>query len=280
MQIGMRLHDTLPVALEERLEIIKSQGFTCAHVALTKVIRDFNVTEDTLTPGFAMYLKKLFQSAEIDIAVLGCYLNLAHPEQDQLKKIMNTYLAHIRFAALLGCGVVGTETGAPNALYLPEPACRTEEALSLFIGNLRPIITCAEKLGVIIGIEPVRNHIVYDSKRARRVLDEIASPNLQIIFDPVNLLGMDNYLQQSEVIEEAIELLGHEIAVIHMKDFILMDNKIKSLAAGTGCLDYQPILRFIKTRKPYIHCTLEDTVPDNAVAAKEYIENLYQNLKL
>jgi sugar phosphate isomerase/epimerase len=279
MQIGIRLHDTIDVLLEERLTIIKQQGFTCAHVALSKVITEFPVDNGALTPGLAMYLKNMFHQHEIDFAVLGCYLNLANPNPVQLKKITDTYLAHIRFASVLGCGVVGTETGAPNEEYHTEPACRTEEALLLFIHNLKPVVAYAESMGVILAIEPVTNHIVYNSKRARQVLDEINSPNLQIIFDPVNLLEMDNYMDQTQVIEEAIELLGKDIAVIHMKDFVIKDNKIVSLAAGTGELDYEPILRFVKEKKPFIHCTLEDTKPDNAVAARQFIEAMWKSVK-
>lgn len=278
MQIGIRLHDTISASLEERLKFIKEQGFSCAHVALSKVIKEFPVDNSALTPGLAMYLKKLFAKYEIDIAVLGCYLNLAHPDPEKLKEIMDRYLAHIRFASILGCGVVGTETGAPNVQYKTEPACYTEEALETFIKNLRPIVSYAEKMGVIFAIEPVRRHIVYDAKRAKRVLDEIDSPNLQIILDPVNLLETDNYEQQREAIEEAIDLLGDSVAVVHMKDFVIEDNKIKSIAAGTGDLNYQPIIEFVKKRKPFIHCTLENTNPENAVAARQYIENLYNKI--
>lgn len=277
MQIGIRLHDTKPVSLEERLQIVKEQGFTCAHVALSKVIKEFPVDNGALTPGLAMYLKKLFWDKGIDLAVFGCYLNLAHPDPVQLSKIQNTYLAHIRFASILGCGVVGTETGAPNAEYKYEPACRSEEALRLFIRNLRPVVAYAQAMGVILAIEPVRNHIVYDARRAKRVLEEIASPNLQIILDPVNLLGMDNYVEQTEVVEEAIDLLGDDVAVIHMKDFIVRDASLVSVAAGTGQLNYKPVIDFIRERKPFIHCTLEDTTPENAVAARKYISNMYRN---
>ena len=277
MQIGIRLHDTKPVSLEERLQIVKEQGFTCAHVALSKVIKEFPVDNGALTPGLAMYLKKLFWDKGIDLAVFGCYLNLAHPDPVQLSKIQNTYLAHIRFASILGCGVVGTETGAPNAEYKYEPACRSEEALRLFIQNLRPVVTYAQAMGVILAIEPVRNHIVYDARRAKRVLEEIASPNLQIILDPVNLLGMDNYVEQTEVVEEAIDLLGDDVVVIHMKDFIVRDASLVSVAAGTGQLNYKPVIDFIRERKPFIHCTLEDTTPENAVAARKYISNMYRN---
>lgn len=271
MQIGIRLHDTLALPLEERLQVVKQQGFQCVHLALSKVITEFKIENGALTPGLAMYLKNLFQKYELDIAVLGCYLNLAHPDPTSLRRITDTYLAHLRFASILGCGVVGTETGAPNAEYRPEPACRGEAALQTFIQNLRPVITAAENFGVILAIEPVRNHIVYDAKRAKRVLEEIASPSLRIILDPVNLLGMDNFKQQTEVIEEAIDLLGEEIAVIHMKDFVIEGNSIISVASGEGQLDYKPIMKFIIEKKPFIQCTLENTKPDNAVAAKEFI---------
>ena len=45
-------------------------------------------------------------------------------------------------------------------------------------------------------------------QKEQKSIDEIDSPNLQIILDPVNLLETDNYEQQREAIEEAIDLLG------------------------------------------------------------------------
>ena len=51
-------------------------------------------------------------------------------------------------------------------------------------------------------------------------------PNLQIIFDPVNLLDISNYQNRDVIIEEAIELLGDDIAMVHMKDFVVQDGKL------------------------------------------------------
>ena len=152
MQLGIRLHDTKNLPLEERLIEVNKQGFSCVHLALSKVIRENSVAPEALTPGYAMFLKRLFSEKRLDIAVLGCYLNLANPDPDKLKEITEKYKAHIRFASLLGCGVVGTETGAPNAEYKYEPACHSEEALELFIRNLRPVVEYAEKMGVIFAI--------------------------------------------------------------------------------------------------------------------------------
>ena len=46
--------------------------------------------------------------------------------------------------------------------------------------------------------------------------------------------------------------------------------------ADKGCMNYDRIIRFMKERKPYIHATLENTVPENAVASREYIQRLWE----
>lgn len=275
MQLGIRLHDIEKGTLEHRLEVAHNQGFKCGHLALSKVISEYSVDDSALTPGFALYLKRIFAENKLDVAVLGCYLNLANPNPEKLAKIKNRYLAHIRFASLLGTGVVGTETGAVNEEYKMDEANFTDEALDIFIENLRPIVEYAEKMGVIMAIEPVCRHIVCNPTRARKVLDAINSPNLQIIFDPVNLLEIWNYEQREEIIAEAIEVLGKDIAMVHIKDFVIKDGKMVSVAAGTGMMDYTQIMKFIKEQKPYIHVTLENTVPENAVEARKYIQGLW-----
>ncbi len=275
MQLGIRLHDTKKLPFAERIADVHQLGFTCGHLALAKVIDEFPTTDEALTPGLAMYIKNVFAANHVDIAVLGCYLNLADPNQERLAKTVHRYMAHIRFASWLGCGVVGTETGAPNEAYAYTPECHTEEALKLFIKNVRPIVKYAEQMGVVFAIEPVYRHIVNTPARARRVLDEIGSPNLQIIFDPVNLLWTENYQDRQAIFEEAIDLLGEDVAMVHLKDFRPGDGKLISMGCGLGEMDYTPILKFMKERKPFIHATLEDTKPENNQQVKDFILKKY-----
>ena len=275
MRLGIRAHDTKYAPLEELIPNIHNLGFKCMHIALSKSIKEFKPDICTMTPGLAMYMKELCIENKVDIAVLGCYLNLCNPDPEQHKQIVEKYKAHIRFASVLGCGVVGTETGAVNVEYKYEPANHTEESLNLFIENLKPIVKYAEQFGVIIAIEPVWKHIVCTIERARKVLDAINSPNLQIIFDPVNVLYTGNIDRQDEIIEQAFDLLRDEIAVVHCKDYVVEGDELKSIAAGTGGVNYPLLLKKIKQYKPYVHCTLENTVPENAIATRDFMENLY-----
>lgn len=275
MQLGIRLHDVQKLPFEERVATVHEGGFACGHLALSKFIDEFPTADEALTPGLAMYIKNVFAKNQVDIAVLGCYLNLATPNRQALEKTVHRYMAHIRFASWLGCGVVGTETGAPNEAYAFTPECGTEEALQLFIERLKPVVAYAESMGVVFAIEPVFRHIVCNPRRARRVLDEIDSPNLQIIFDPVNLLDISNYQQREEIFRETIDLLGQDIAMVHLKDFRIEDGKMVSVGCGLGEMDYATVLRFMKERKPFIHATLENTVPENNQQVKEFILKKY-----
>ncbi|MBR2761584.1 MAG: sugar phosphate isomerase/epimerase [Solobacterium sp.] len=278
IQYGLRLHDAEKLPLQQQLSVVRDMGFTCVHLALSKV-QGMTADPSALTPGYAMYLKKAFEKAGIDIAVLGNYLNLATPDKDALKKNQEKYTAHLRFASILGVGVVGTETGNPNTGYVYDPEkSHTDEALETFITNLRPVVKDAERFGVLLAIEPVWRHIVYSPQRARIVLDEINSPNLRIIFDPVNLLDEENLDRREEVLNDAMTLLEKEIDVIHLKDYKTETGPRTCMAAGLGDMDYSAVLKFAKEKKPFIHATLENTKPENARSALVYLKGVEESV--
>ena len=284
MQLGIRLHDVNAdltpefKTMEARAGKAREEGFSCVHLAYSKVFNGVTFDNCALTEGLGRYTRRVFESEGLDVAVLGCYLNLAHPDPEKLKEIQSRYYGNIRVASVLGASVVGTETGAPNAQYKTDANTHSKEALETFIKGLAPVVECAEKYGVSMAIEPVWKHIVCSPERARIVLDAIGSRNLRIIFDPVNLLCQENMDQREEIIAKTIELLADDIAVVHLKDFVPEGNDLKSIAAGTGMMDYRQILKFMKERKPFIQATLENTSNDNAVQSRLYLQNLYNEL--
>ena len=284
MQIGIRLHDVNTGldangrTLEARARKAHEEGFSCVHLALQKVISGMAFDECTMTEGLAAYVRRVFAKNDLDIAVLGCYFNLANPDPLQLEAIKSKYYAHLRVAPLMGAAMVGTETGAPNVEYKLDANTHSQEALDTFMRNLEDVVAEAERRGATVAIEPVWNHIVYNANRAVEVLKGIGSRNLRIILDPVNLLCLENIDDRDSVIADAIEKLGERVAMIHLKDFIVREGKLVSVAAGTGNMDYTRILRFMKERKPFIQATLENTDNTTAVPARRMLQELYDKL--
>ena len=268
MNLGIRLHDTAPGSLKERLSFARAQGFTCAHVALSKVLPDFSMQSapEKLTEEFARSVRQDFADTGMSCAVLGCYLNLADPDETRRQKTQDIYRAHLHFAARIGAGVVGTETYANPDSRFPEPAARSEEAFRLFIEALKPVVRFAEEADAVLAVE-----------RALRMLEEVPSDHLQIILDAVNLIGPDTVERKDEIIENAIRLLGDRVRILHLKDFVVEgEGKIRSCACGLGSMRYDRLLAFGDAKN--LPMTLEDTVPDNAEQARLHLEAIAASL--
>ena len=102
LQVGIRLHDMEPTSLENRLALAKEQGFSCIHLASKIIYKEYGIDRHGLTPGLAAHIRRECEKNNLNIAIYGCYLNLANPDQTQLNEIIEEYKANMRFAHWLG----------------------------------------------------------------------------------------------------------------------------------------------------------------------------------
>lgn len=274
MNIGIRLHDTLPGTLAQRLAYARQQGFSCAHLAMSKAVPGFTMSDAPalLDEALAAQVRGDFEAQGIECAVLGCYLNLAARDGEELERVQAIYRAHLRFGRLIGATVVGTETPPAKGVTFSGPAPQSEEAFRLFVDCVRPVVRWAEEEGEVLAIEPVYRHIISTPERAERLLEEIPSDHLQIILDAVNLIAPEQAENAQDVIEDAIRRLGDRARILHMKDFVLEGGEAKACACGTGSMRYENLLRLAKARS--LPMTLENTTPDNAEQARLYLEEI------
>ena len=278
MRLGVRGHDVVHHNLEELVKKTNEKNLKSIHLALKKVKTGFEITDGSMTPGMAKYFKSIFNKFNIDVSILGCYINLANPDDDELNELLKKFKEHIRFARDLGCSIVGTETGALNREYVYTPENNSEEAFQRTLNSIKVIVEEAEKFGVIVAIEGVSKHVINTPERMKRVLDNINSNNLQVIFDPVNLINEKNYQDQDDLIKRSFELFGERIVAIHVKDFVYEDGEIKLASIGKGSLNYKLLLSLIKERKPYIDIIMENTTEEDLDESIKYITEIYNNL--
>ncbi|MER2142872.1 MAG: TIM barrel protein [Eubacteriales bacterium] len=277
MNIGIRLHDTAPGSLRQRLGFARKQGFSCVHLALSKTIPGFSMDDAPalLNGALANELKEDFMAQGLDCAVLGCYLKIADTDEEALGHTLDIYRAHLRFARMIGAGVVGTETPLASGVRLD---AGSPEALALFLRCVEPLVRCAEEEGAILAIEPVACHIVNTPRRMEQLLEAVKSDHMRVILDAVNLLTRDNYAQADAIVEEAIRRFGDRVSVLHMKDFTVDPDAYmtRACACGTGLMRYGRLLAFARAKG--LPMTLENTAPDNAEAARLLLEKQAEGL--
>ena len=117
MNLGIRLHDTAPGTLEERLDFARAQGFTCAHLALSKALDGFAMNEAPrlMDDELAARVRSAFGERGMDCAVLGCYLKLATDDGEALERTREIYRAHLEATR-------DYAADHPNVILEPDPA--------------------------------------------------------------------------------------------------------------------------------------------------------------
>ncbi|MDD3942319.1 MAG: sugar phosphate isomerase/epimerase, partial [Sphaerochaetaceae bacterium] len=74
MQFGFRAHDFGRMPIERLARTLHVFAPVTIHLALTKAL-DTYPDAGQLSPGYARRIRKVLESHDIDIAVLGCYIN-------------------------------------------------------------------------------------------------------------------------------------------------------------------------------------------------------------
>ena len=275
MRLGVRAHDFGKRPPDELAPRIRAQGFDCVQIALAKTLPDFEPDAGRLSPGLAVHVREALQRHGVRIAVLGCYINLADPDATTRSRQLGRFKEHLRFARDFGCSVVATESGSLNADFSWHADNHGEAAFQAVAGSVRELVAEAEKFGVFVGIEGVERYVISSPKRLRRLLDDIASPNLQVVFDPVNLLSAKNHRSQAAIIEESLALFGERIVILHAKDFVVREGRLVSVAAGQGKLDYELLFRLVKRQKPFLEVVLEDVQPATVAESVAFVRKVW-----
>lgn len=187
------------------------------------------------TNEYADVIKKRLGNAEI--AILGSYINPSNPDDASLSRDIQKFKEKIKYASILNPIAVGTETG----IY-KEGLTDTEEAYQRVLNSMREIVKEAERYNVNIGIEGVHCFVINTPQKMKRLIDDLDSDNVKVIFDPVNYLNINNYINQDTIIEDMFTLLADRICVLHAKDFIAENGEFKSAAPAEGMLNYKLIL--------------------------------------
>jgi sugar phosphate isomerase/epimerase len=144
--------------------------------------------------------------------------------------------------AAMSTGLITLCTGTRDPLdqWKEHPDNNSPEAWRDLIEAMETAIGIADRYGVELGIEPELANVVNSAAKARRLIDELQSPRLSIVFDPANLFEVETPEEQRTIVSSAIDLLADRITMAHAKDRA-RDGSFAT--AGKGVLDYRHYLR-------------------------------------
>lgn len=281
LNTGMRCHDLCPkMEMERVFEEARANHIHQIQLAFTKSVSNYDFSAGHYSPGFARYIASELEKNNLHVAVLGCYINPVNPIEDMRRAEVGRFIEHLKYARILGADMVGTETGRLDPDFNVTDETYTEDAYQLLLKSMKEIVSAAEKLGVIVGVEGVFNHTLYSPARMKRFLEDIDSPNVEVILDAVNLIHPDETEpeQQRKVIDRAFAYYGDRISVLHVKDFVFDGENQLFRGVGEGLFNYIPLMEQVKRAKPHIAMLLENSGRERFWKDVEFLQEIYDRI--
>ncbi len=279
MQIAFRTHDLGVKGLEAAVEKLHACNISAVQLVAYKFMDEIKYAPGGLDEENAIRIGKTFAANGVKVGLIGAYFNPVHSDKQKVERCKAVFKEYLKYSHLLGCPVVGSETGSFNDdKWTYNPLNRTEEALNTVIETFRELAAYAKSVGACIGMEGAAGHVCYDVKTLKRAVDAIAADNVKIIFDIYNYLDASNYRNYLEILDEGLKTFAGNILVFHIKDCVFADGKLKQVAPGKGMFDFDRILGKIKAYDKDAILVLEGTTGEDIAPCTEFIKNKWEQV--
>lgn len=270
IRLGVRAHDLGASSLKNLSEITHQIEISNIQFAPSK-LPFLGLNNNLMSYGNATYLNQTLNSYKIKVPILGCYVNVVDPDIRNRKQNLDRFKNYLNSARYFDqMPIVATETGSVSEMGYTIRNYN-DNVFNLMLDSIRELVLYAEKLGVVMAVEPGINHPLYNFDKTKALFSTIDSPNLKLIFDLTNLLTMDNYHQQRLIINQFYEHFGQQIIAIHLKDFIIRDQRVIPVGFGQGVLDKEYLIKKTADIFPYAYCMLESITKSEIPTAVEQI---------
>ena len=242
MKLGIRAHDMGMKNNPRQVAAAAGElGFEAVQLVLHKAIANARHLPGELDEEFCREVKDAFAAEGLEIALLGAYFNWFHDSDGKDKA---KYIDHLQKAALIGTSIVGTEVqGVRQDRWGIIPENDSPEAWEKVVATAGELASAAEKANVYAGIEGAVSHVLSTPQKVRNLVDETGSDNFALIFDLFNFLNQHNHTDQHRIIDQALDLYGNQLKIIHCKDFIPKPDSLEQTALGRGHFDYSYLLK-------------------------------------
>ena len=230
--------------LEQVLDAVAEHGM--ASVQLNTESAGMPTMPDELGDAVCDGIRQALAARGIRLAALSGTYNMVHPDRRERDLGMRRLRVLAAACERLDTSVITLCTGTrdPDYMWRRHPDNDSPEAWADLLSAMEQVVEIAQDHGVIVAFETEVNNVVDSAIKARRLLDEIGSPNLKVVMDGANLFHAGELADVRGVLDRAFDLLGGDIALAHAKD-LSHDGDAGHEAAGTGLLDYTHYLRLL-----------------------------------
>jgi sugar phosphate isomerase/epimerase len=185
------------------------------------------------------------QGTGTEIAAVSATYNMTDPDPAKRQAGRKAFEAIAANAKAMGTNLVTVCSGSLDAQnqWRWHKDNATPQAWSDMCREFEILNGIAAQHGILIGVEPEHANVVSSAAKAHELLDTFKGSPIRIIVDPANLLEDCPREKRNDLLSQAFDLLGPDIALAHVKDH---DEAGQVACAGKGIVDWPHYLRGLK----------------------------------
>ena len=240
---------------DELFALVKKLGFSSVQLAFSSVSEcGFDVSDHIEIPGSVSgeavaAIRVAADKHAIHICAVNGTFNMAHPDPSVRREGLDRFEGFIKAVRAIGCDMATLCSGSRSlkGLWTYDPATGDESAYADMRIAMQEAVAIAEKYDVTLAIETEASNVISTPEKARRIMDEIASPNLKMILDCANLFHKGDAHPENvrPAIDKAVSFFGNDIVIAHGKD-IRESDAIDFCGTGFGIVDFPYMLKKLK----------------------------------
>jgi len=268
MHIGIFTKTFLRPTLEETLDAVRGHGIHSVQFNLE--CAGLPSMPDRIETSVAERISSALVERKITMAAVSGTFNMIDPDLVKRRQGLKQLGVIASACKRLGTSVITLCTGTrdPENMWRRHPDNDSPEAWRDLVGSMKEALKIAEEHDVTLAFEPEVSNVVDSARKGRRLLDEMGSEHLKVVMDGANIFHAGELQRMREILDEAFELLGKDIAISHAKD-LTHDGEAGNVAAGKGVLDYDhyiSLLRAVGFNGPLILHGLKEAEVGECVA--------------
>ena len=277
MKLGVFAKTFTRPSVEDTFEAVKDLGLEAIHFNFT--CAGLSSLPDAIPDSLPVRIGKAARERQLEISGVSATFNMIHPDPAQRAKGLaaldriGAACQEMRTRLVTVC----TGTRDPDNMWRSHPENHRPDAWQDLLATLGKALASAERHGLLLGIEPEVTNVIATARQARQLLDDIRSPRLRIVLDPANLVEPGQARSLSDLLDEAFDLLGNDLAMAHAKEIGKTGHDVGG-ALGQGLMDWEGYLSRLRQSRfngPLIMHGFEES---DAAASTRHLRSILSSL--
>lgn len=272
IRLGIRTYVYQAHPMAEAARRIRAAGFEAVQVGLRFADGRFDMSQPDW--DYARRARDAFSQPGLSIAGIDGYVPLLHPDPETRRRHVRALAALLERAREFGSPVVATETG----IFRDQPQPEDPEVVwKQLAAILRDLLRAAEAGDTVLAIEASFSTFVGTVDRVRRMLEEVSSPRLKILWDAAHLIHVEDLADTGEAMARAAAAFGAHIVLAHANDVrVGAGGRTESCRAGTGRLDYRAFIAQLDRLGRELALCIEHVKEDEVAETVKYVRQFLQ----